>query len=624
MTFPKFQRTTRTRFAFFVVADTLLIAFSVVAAFFLRFEGSIPASYWSGAIQTTILLAVVFLLPLLYFFHLYWLSWAYVSTEELISLGKAVTLGFALLAGIVLFLRDTELFQEFPRSTLLMSYVFAFFSIGALRMAKRIYMQVVENQETENGKRTLIVGAGDAGEQLVRSLAAGRQNVRPVAFVDDNPIKKGVVIHGIKVVGTSNDIPRVVAQYQIEEMIIALPSAGAQAIKRAVEKGREAGLRNMRVVPTLQDIVRKGVPVDALREVQVEDLLGREPVHLHAELIERFIAGKTVLITGAAGSIGSELCRQVARFHPEALVLLDQDETGIFQMLHELRRSFPNLQVRPVVGNIQDKSRVEYVFENFRPQLVFHAAAYKHVPLMEENISEAVKNNIFGTLVVAKAADKYGAEKFVFVSTDKTVNPSSVMGATKRVGEMICQFENSRSDTKFISVRFGNVLNSRGSVIPLFRERIKRREALEVTHPEMKRYFMITSEACLLVMEAGAMGEGGEVFVLDMGQPVKIVDLAYEMIRLSGLEPDRDIPVVFVGPRPGEKLFEEVLSAEEGTMETQHAQIHKARLSSVNREMLEQGLEQLLSAVDSPQKEQCRLILQELVPTYTPQLWNKS
>ncbi len=621
--FPKLRKTAKTRFLFFGTADVLLITFSILAAFLLRFEGQIPEFYFEGTIQAMIFFALVFLLPFLYFFNLYWVSWTYVSTEEMVSLGKAVTLGFLSLAGTIFLFRDSALFQSFPRSVLIMSYILVLFSIGAVRLAKRLYMQFLAGRLNKSKHRVLIVGAGDTGEQLIRSLAASNEAFVPVAAVDDSPIKRGVMIHGVRVVGGIEDIPQVVARYQIEDMIIALPSAGTGPIQRAIRRGREADIKHMKVVPSLQEIVQKGVSIDTLREVQVEDLLGREPATLHADLIRGFLRHKAVLITGAAGSIGSELCRQVARFEPEAIVLFDQDETGIFQISNELARLYPSVRCHAIVGNIQDANRVEHVYSQFRPQVVFHAAAYKHVPLMEENPSEAIKNNIFGTWEVGTAAVRHGVEKFVYVSTDKTVNPTSVMGATKRVGELVCQQLGSGAQTKFISVRFGNVLDSRGSVIPTFRERLKRRESLEVTHPEMERYFMITSEACLLIMEAGAMGEGGEVFVLDMGKPVKILDLAYEMIRLSGLEPDKDIPIVFIGPRPGEKLFEEVLSAEEGTVTTAHEQIRKAKLAPIDEDKFQEGLKRLKDKLNNPGKEECRSMLQSLVSRYRPQTWSR-
>jgi len=344
--------------------------------------------------------------------------------------------------------------------------------------------------------------------------------------------------------------------------------------------------------------------------------LGREPVSLDQKSIENFIRGKSVLITGAAGSIGSELSRQVAKFKPSHLIILDQDETGIFNISEELFDKFPKLSIKSLIADIREELKIDQIFKKYQPQIVFHAAAYKHVPLMEENPDEAVKNNVFGTKIVAEAALKAGVEKLIFISTDKSVNPTSIMGATKRVGEMICQALNETNKTKFMSVRFGNVLDSRGSCIPIFREQIKSRGPLEITHPEMKRYFMTCPEACLLVLQAGAIGRGGEVLVLDMGKPIRILDLAREMIRLSGLEPDKDIPIVFTEPRPGEKFFEEILMAEEGVVSTQHQKIFMAKLARVDRDLLNSGLEKLKKQADTGDKETIIKILKELIPSY--------
>lgn len=610
-----FRRTPKTRFAFFLVADTFLISLAVFFAFFLRFDGAIPDLYLGGPLQVTMALAVIFVIPLLYAFHLYWLSWSYVSTGELLSLWKAVTVSFVLLTLSVLLLGGTTVFVGIPRSVLAISYVLVFVLIGGLRVSKRIYLETFSTRSLRGSKRTLIVGAGDAGEQLVRSMIAQRERYLPVCFVDDSAIKKDVIVHGVQVLGSIEDIPELVVRYGIEEVIVALPSGGSDVIRRAVEMSRKAGLKKIRVLPSLEELVDGKVSVETVREVQVEDLLGREPVSLDENLVSSFLKGKTVCILGAAGSIGAELAKQVARFEPAKLILFDQDESGIFQVTKELKRTFPHVRIDELIGNIKDEKRIEEIFSATRPAIVFHAAAYKHVPLMEENVSEAIKNNIFGTQIVAEAAVREGVDTFIFISTDKAINPSSVMGATKRVGEMICQQLNGKKQTKFISVRFGNVLDSRGSVIPLFREQIKRREAVEVTDLNMRRYFMVTSEACLLVMQAGAIGQGGEVFVLDMGEAIKIVDLAREMIRLSGLEPDKDIPIVFIGSRPGEKLFEEILTSEEGGEATKNKKIFKAHLSVIREQELTRGLIRLKESIHTSKEESIR-VLRDLVPSY--------
>jgi len=609
-----FQKATRTRMLFFIIGDILLISLSVYLAFLLRFEGNIPIQYLA-TIQGMIILALIFCLPIFYFLKLYAFSWSYVSTNELVSLAKATTLGFLFL-GITLYIsKDFSFFTGFPRSTLFISYFLVFIFCGGARFAKRIYLEVLkEGTDKREKERTLIVGAGDAGEQILRSIQISKNSsYLPVGFVDDNPVKQGEMIHGLKVLGKIDDIPEIVGNHQIKEMIIALPSAGPKAIKRAVEMGREANLKKIKIVPSVAEIMNGEVSIGNIREVQVEDLLAREPISLDTKSIENLILGKSVLITGAAGSIGSELCRQIAKFNPSLLLLLDQDETGIFNISEELKNKFPRLKISSIIADIQDEEKMTQVFNELHPNIVFHAAAYKHVPLMEENPDEAVKNNIFGTKIVAEAALKYGVEKLIFVSTDKAVNPLSIMGRTKRIGEMICQALNQKNHTKFISVRFGNVLDSRGSVIPIFREQIKRGGPVKVTHPEMKRYFMVISEACLLVMQAGAIGRGGEVFVLNMGKPIKILDLAKEMIRFSGLEPDKDIPIVFTEPRPGEKLFEEILTAEEGTIATQHQKIFIAKLSQVNEKKLNGGLEKLKNEVQKAEKKEIINTLKQLI-----------
>jgi len=603
------------RLTSFLVADAILIVLSVFLAFLVRFEGQIPLRYLLN-IEGIISLSLIITLPIFYFSKLYYFSWMYVSAEELVSLMKATALSFLILTASFFVLRDHPVFSGFPRSTLFITYFFVFILAGGIRFAKRIYLQIVPVKK-RGAEKTLIVGAGDAGEQILRNILSSRPNqFLPVGFVDDNPAKQGIIIHGLKVMGKIDDIPTVVKEKKVEGLIIAIPSGGSQIIRKAVEKGREAGLRKIKIIPPIDEVIAGRVTLGALREVEMEDLLGREPVSLDQKSIENFLQQKTVLVTGAAGSIGSELCRQIAKFNPSILMLLDQDETGIFNISEELDDKFPKLNKVYFVADVRDEEKINKIFQEFHPQVVFHAAAYKHVPLMEQHPDEAIKNNILGTKVLAETALKNGTEKFILISTDKAVNPSSVMGATKRVGEMICQAWNQRNSTKFISVRFGNVLNSRGSVIPIFREKIKKREPIEITHPEMKRFFMTTPEACLLVMQAGAMGQGGEVFVLDMGDPIKIVDLARELIRLSGLEPDKDVPIVFTQPRPGEKIFEELLTAEEGTVATQNQKIFMAKLSDINQEKLNTGLDKLEKLAHNGEKENIVRTLKELIPNY--------
>ena len=601
----------------FIISDIVLISLSVLFAFLVRFEGFIPQRYFLN-IKGLIFFSILFTIPIFYFFKLYFFSWAYVSTEELISLIKATSLSFLLLTATYFILRDHRLFSGFPRATLFLTYFFIFILCGGLRFAKRIYLQIFPRGKREEKINILIVGAGDLGEQILRTIKSSpKSQYFPVGFVDNDPTKQGILIHGLRVLGKIKDIPKISKENLIEEMIIALPY-GSKEIREAVEFGRKAKVKKIKILPSIGELISGEAPLARLKEIDVEDLLGREPIELDRKLIANFIEGKIVLITGAAGSIGSELSKQVASFSPSLLLILDQDETGIFNLFNELKEKFPKQEIKSIICDIRDEEKIKKIFQEFKPKIVFHAAAYKHVPLMEEHPDEAVKNNIFGTEIVAKVALENDCEKFIFISTDKAVNPTSIMGATKRIGEMICQVLNQKGKTKFISVRFGNVLDSRGSVIPIFKEQIKAGGPVTVTHPEMKRYFMLNSEACLLVMEAGAIGKGGEVFVLDMGKPIRILDLAREMIKLAGFEPDKEIPITFIGPRPGEKLFEEVLTAEEGTSATKYKRILIAKLKEPNEEKLRNGLERLKDAVKRNDKNEIVKIFKELIPSYSP------
>ena len=592
-----FKRNRLTKVIFFVAADVFLITLAFLIAFLIRFEGQIPQQYFI-LIPRIIILAIIFIIPIFYFQKLYSFSWSYVSASEAISLFLATTISFLFL-GITLYIsKYVPYFTNFPRSVIFISYILVFIFSSSLRFAKRIYFHISRFNKMAGKERTLIVGAGDAGEQILRNILSSKTSPYfPVGFVDDSPIKKNVKIHGIKVLGKISNIIEIVKGSRISQLIIALPSAGSKAIRNAVELGRKSGIKKIKIFPPLSEVIKGNVPLENLKNVGIEDLLGRSSINLDTNQIEKLIKDKVILITGAAGSIGSELSRQVARFSPLNMILLDQDETGIFNIFNELTYGFPDLKIDSVIADIRDSEKINNIFGKYRLQIVFHAAAYKHVPLMEENPDEAIKNNIFGTEVLVKASLQGQVEKFIFVSTDKAVNPISVMGFTKRIGEMICQAYNQKNHTKFISVRFGNVLDSRGSVIPTFREQIKKGGPLEVTDPGMKRYFMLNYEACLLVMQAGAMGQGGEIFVLDMGKPIKILDLAKEMIRLSGLKPDKDIAIVFTGIRPGEKLFEEILTSKEGTVVTQNQKIFMVKMSHVNFFNLQESINKLRNIV---------------------------
>ncbi len=610
-----FNKNNKTRFLFFLLSDILLISISVVFAFFIRFEGNVPSQY-EGFVERMIILAVVFTIPIFYISKLYNFSWAYVGTVELVSLFKATTLSFIIFSITLYISKYFPFFINFPRSILIIIFILIFIFCGGLRLGKRVYAIIFRGDRLLQKRKTLVVGAGDAGEQLARNVFSSKSPYLLVGFVDDNVSKRGVMIHGLKVLGKVSDMPEVIKKHAIEILIIAIPSASSRLIGEAVRLGRESGIKDIKILPPVSEIINGKVKLSSLKEVEVGDLLGRKVIEIDTKEIASFIKGRIVLITGAAGSIGSELSKQVARFSPALLILLDQDETGIFNISEALKKELPDLVLRSLVGDIIETKNLKRMFIDLKPNVVFHAAAYKHVPLMEGQPDEAVRNNIFGLKNVAELSVENNVEKFIYISTDKAVNPTSVMGATKRVGEMICQALNQQNKTKFISVRFGNVLDSRGSVIPTFREQIKRGGPVEVTHPEMKRYFMLNSEACLLVMQAGFMGFGGEVFVLDMGGPIKILDLAREMIKLSGLEEDRDIAIVFTGVRPGEKLFEEMLTAEEGTVATKNKKIFIAKLSKIDQEELGKNLEGLDNILNKSEVDMIISKLKSFVPYF--------
>lgn len=554
----------RWRFLGFAAADLILIALSLILAFVFRFDGALPAEY-QGRFLAYFAIIAVLNLTFLFGERLYSFAWEFVSLRELTRLLRAVAYANIIFALIAFAAREnTALFAGFPRSIIFINFVLNLMFLGGVRIAKRVWYEVVKNRPVFDAPRALIVGADTEGERLVRDLLkSGGNSPFPVAIVDHREEKIGTAIHGIKVVGMIESIPQAVRDHNIEHVIIALTSAEADVIREAVRHAREAGVKHVRIIPDTHEILTGRVTLTDFREIQIEDLLGRNPAKIETQKISEFIRNKTILITGAAGSIGSELCRQIMAFEPKKLVLLDFNESGLYDLHMELLRAYSAETMQPVIANIADRKKIFKTTKEISPDVIFHAAAYKHVPLMEDHPDEAVQTNVFGTLNVAEAAIETNVPKFVLVSTDKAIRPTSVMGKTKRAAEIATQELNEKGATKFVSVRFGNVIGSRGSVVPLFKEQIKSRSPLTVTHPEMTRYFMTIPEAALLVMEAGAVGQGGEIFMLDMGKPVKILDVAREMVRLAGLRPDVDVPVVFTGIRPGEKIFEEVISDEE-------------------------------------------------------------
>jgi len=618
-----FKKTALKRRTFFFISDILLISVAMYASFWLRYNGVLPPESTQPLLYY-ISLALIIKLSFLILFKLYDISWQFVSMEELVNIFKALSIGSLFLGMVLFFLRVYKPFIvfPFPRSTLLIDYIISLFLIGSLRISKRVLLEGIKSpfKSKEEKVKVLIYGAGGAGEQIVREMQRNKNSsYLPIGFVDDNSAKKRVIIHGIRVLGKRKDIQEICKNNKVDEILIALPSAHSKEIKKIVEEIRESNLiKKIKILPSVTDLINGNVTLSDIHEIELEDLLGRSPVNIDFNAIKDFIQDKKVLITGAGGSIGSELAKSILQFNPKTLIVCDIDETDIFHLVNNLE--FSTKEIIPVIGDIKDESKMASVFEKFSPQIVIHSAAYKHVPVLELYPEEAIKTNIEGTKILAELSLKHSIEEFVFISTDKAINPSSVMGATKRVCEEFLKILNQKNKTKFISVRFGNVLGSRGSVIPLFKEQIKKGGPVNVTHPEMKRYFMSTSEAVLLVLEASAIGQGGEVFVLDMGEPVKILDLAKEMIRLSGYEPDVDIPIVFSQIRPGEKLFEEILSAEEGVESTDYEKILRARSANeMSFEVLMEKINLLIKmSYQNNNEDEIIKLLKEIVPTYKP------
>ena len=506
--------------------------------------------------------------------------------------------------------------RQVPQAVMLMDWAATIVVLCGVRLAIRLYCEETQTASAGRLTRLLIVGAGNAGEVLLREIhrmPVARYQV--VGFIDDDAKKRGARIHGLPVLGTTNQIKQIAETRNVDEIVIAIPSATHKQRRRVIERCQGANLK-FSTVPNLVAIASGEVRVSQIREVDINDLLGRNPVTLDLEGIKNFIHAKTILITGAGGSIGSEMCRQVATFKPATLVLVEQAENALFFIERELKTAFPKLDIKAHICDIADGPRVDFLFSQYHPQVVFHAAAHKHVPLMETNPGEAIKNNVVGTRTIAQAADKFGTGHFVMISTDKAVNPTSIMGSTKRLAEMSIQGLNQRSDTDFVTVRFGNVLGSNGSVIPIFRQQIANGGPVTVTHPEMMRYFMTIPEASQLVLQAATMGRGGEVFVLDMGEPVKIVDLARDLITLSGFRPGEDIEIEFTGMRPGEKLFEELAITGEDMQTTRHPKIGIWKNVPADEAALDDAVSELLKVADNADHHEIVSLIKRVVPEY--------
>ena len=589
-----------------MVADAAVFAVSPFIALYLRVDDIAGSVYLDNIIRyLPVLLAVHFLA---YFaFQLYRRVWKYAGVHELLSI-----VGAATLAQLSLYLLAQAAGVGLPRSLYLLCGMLEVAMIGGIRLSIRI----ASNKCLEflgRPEKVLIFGAGDVGSWIVKEIRAHYgANKKIVGFIDDDPKKLACILNGVKVLGGRYEIEKIVTQYGIDEIIVAIPSARSMLVREIVKMCRSTKSK-VKIVPALHEVIDGMVTIRQLRDVNLEDLLHREPIKLDIGLMRTQFRQKRVLITGAGGSIGSEISRQVAKMLPAKLYLLGKSENNIFEIERELQRLYPHLEIEPIIADVRDEKRIRSIFTERRPEIIFHAAAHKHVPLMESQPVEAVQNNIFGTMTVARAAIAVEAECFVMVSTDKAINPSSVMGVTKRVAEMVVCSMNGKSVTKFAAVRFGNVLGSRGSVVQLFRKQIAKGEAITITHPDMCRYFMTIPEASQLVLQAGAMARGGEVFVLDMGEPIKIVDLACHLIELTGLVPHKDIKIEFTGLRPGEKLYEELLTAEEGSSATKHEKIFVTNLKKVDEEKLYESLAALRNLEDP---DKIVNLLAKLVPTY--------
>lgn len=607
-------RDKRVRMGILMAADVLALCLASFLGLFVRFDlniSKIPPEYARAAME---FLPYYILASLVIFFlaRMYSTMWSVAGVREALHVVAACGLASLVqIAGMVL------LQLSVPRSFFLVSFAALCAEELGIRLSYRVVISLFGNHSRKAAKRIMIVGAGTSGSVILKEMTTSSLvNGCVVCFVDDDKNKAGKFLNGVPVAGNRNDIPRLAEEYRIDEIYIAIPSASAKERKAIIEICRETGCQ-VKILPGIYQLINGEVSIAKLRNVEIEDLLGRDPIRVNLDEIMGYVSGKVVLVTGGGGSIGSELCRQVASHNPKQLIIFDIYENNAYDIQLELKEKYPDLDLVVLIGSVRNTHRIETVFEKYRPDIVYHAAAHKHVPLMEDSPNEAIKNNVFGTYKTAKAADKYGTSRFVLISTDKAVNPTNIMGASKRMCEMVVQMMNARSKTDFVAVRFGNVLGSNGSVIPLFKKQIEQGGPVTVTHPDIIRYFMTIPEAVSLVLQAGAYAKGGEIFVLDMGEPMKILDLAKNLIRLSGYEPDVDIPIIFTGLRPGEKLYEELLMNEEGMQDTPNKLIHIGKPIEFDMERFEGQLEELYVTANED-GDGIREDVMRIVGTYHP------
>ena len=603
---------------FLIILDIIVINLCYYLGFLLKFDWHIPTSYWHmymrWIVPIVLIKIVVFAL-----FGLYRIMWRYADFKELFRIFMAIVIA-NVLTGIFLISMNVG----FPRSVIALVFVIDMFFVTGTRYLSKARKNLVFSIPVEKLKRVLIIGAGDAGVLVLNELRKHKElGYKVVAFIDDDKNKVGTEILGIPVVGGKEKIISAISEFRIDEVILAMPSANREIQQDISDICSKLSMK-IKIIPGMYELIDdQKLNIRDLRDVEIGDLLGRDEVKLDQEVLNDFLKNKTVLVTGGGGSIGSELCRQIAKFSPKRLIILDIYENNAYEIQMELVRHYKDLDLVVEIESIRDAVRMDIIFGKYKPDVVFHAAAHKHVPLMENSSTSAIKNNVFGTLNVLRACDKHGVSRFVLISTDKAVNPTSVMGTTKRICEMLVQTFNEKSKTEFVAVRFGNVLGSNGSVIPLFINQIKEGGPVTVTHEDIIRYFMTIPEACQLVLQAGAIAKGGEIFILDMGDPVKIIDLAEQIIRFSGLEPYKDIDIKITGLRPGEKLYEEILLNMENSVATDYEKIFIEKPIVHDVEALKDGLERLDKVKNTLDKKEITDILKDMVPTFKPDLLNK-
>lgn len=611
--------------------DAVVLMAAYLGAFVVRFEGAIPERV-RATLLVSFPIVLIVQVGMLRVYDVHRVAWRYVNLRDtrrilmavgvatLVLLSIRTVIGHSAFGPVLQHWKDIG-YASSPIGVLIVDAVLAFCGLVGVRALRRLESERSEaKQRVTNGTAvtTLLVGAGRAGALVAREIVSRPDvGLDPVAFVDDDPAKIGTHIGGIPVLGTTSQIARIAEKLNAKQVLISMASAPGQDLRRVVKICEDAKLR-VKIIPGIFEMINGSVSLNRIRDVAIEDLLRREPVDLDIDGISKFLRGRCVLITGAGGSIGSELCRQVARFQPSKLLLVERSENNLFFIDRELTESFPDLDLVPCIADVCDSARLDEIFSEHHPHTVFHAAAHKHVPMMELNPAEAVKNNVFGTITIADTADRYAVSEFVLISTDKAVKPVSVMGATKRAAEIYIQALSTRSDTKFVAVRFGNVLGSAGSVVPIFREQIRKGGPITVTHPDMRRYFMTIPEATQLVLQAAAVGETGEVLILDMGEPIRMVDLARDMIRLSGLREGEDIEIVFTGIRPGERLFEELYADDEIIDRSRHPRIFVGKVAPAAWELVASAVAQTRGHLERAKHDGVLIGLRAMVAEYRP------